>query len=148
MMKSINNRRFSRVGILWAVHLEFYANKYKNFVNNVSLSGLFVEGEFDQIIGDLCIINLKQSALYNKNIIRAVGSVSRVTEDGIALEFLSMRLDSFSFLQTTMLCKAVHPAEVSREFIMHDFLKLDGDVIYFFPHYLDRKEVKELSDIL
>ncbi|MCI5209557.1 MAG: hypothetical protein D3910_12385 [Candidatus Electrothrix sp. ATG2] len=147
-MKNINNRRFSRVGILWAVHLEFHVNEYKSFVNNVSLSGLFIEGDFDQVIGDLCIMNLKQSALYKRNVIRAVGIVSRVTVKGIGLEFLSMKLDSFSFLQSTLLRKAVQPAEVSREFLMNDCFKLDGQMIHFFPHRLSQQELKQWTDIL
>lgn len=80
--------------------------------------------------------------------IRAIGSVSRVTEEGIALEFLAMKLESFSFLQTALLCKAIHPAEVSREFLVNDFLKLDGEMIYFFPHRLNLKELKNWADIL
>ncbi|MCI5211288.1 MAG: PilZ domain-containing protein [Candidatus Electrothrix sp. ATG2] len=147
-MKNINNRRFSRVGILWAVHLEFQVNEYKSFVHNVSLSGLFIEGDFAQANGDLCIINLKQSALYKKNVIRAVASVSRFTENGIALEFLSMKLDSFSFLQTILLRKAVQPAEVSREFLMNDCFKLDGEIIHFFPHRFNQTELKQWSAIL
>ena len=101
-----------------------------------------------QAIGDLCIISLKQSALYKKNVIRAVASVSRVTKNGIGLEFLSMKLDSFSFLQATLLRKAVQPAEVSREFLMNDCFKLDGEMIYFFPHRLDQRELKQWSAIL
>ncbi|MCI5221135.1 MAG: hypothetical protein D3924_00270 [Candidatus Electrothrix sp. AR4] len=137
-MENKNRRRFTRIYFQWAVHLDFGLIEYKRYVANVSLSGFYVDGSFDQSIGDLCIIQLKQSGLYTNVVIRAVGSISRSTDNGIALEFHSMKLDSFFFLQASLLCKAVNPSILGNEFLDNEIFNIDGDIIFFRPYRLER----------
>jgi hypothetical protein len=147
-MEEENRRRFSRVNIQWAVRLSFGAMEYKRFVNNVSLGGLYVEGDFHQMIGDVCIISLKQSGLLSEESVQAVGSITRISEHGVAVEFLSMKLDSFFFLQATLFCKAVDPALLGREFIGNNIFELEDDLILFEPFHLDFQTMKQVQNLL
>ena len=117
-MEERDRRRFSRINLQWAVRLDFGGVEYKRFVSNVSLCGLYVEGEFQQLVGDICIISLKQSGLFAEEVVQAVASIARVAEGGMAIEFLSMKLDSFLFLQTTL-------------FLSNNIFELEKDLIVF-----------------
>ena len=147
VMKAKNRRRFSRVNIQWAVRLDFGAVEYKRFVNNVSLGGLYIEGHFQQLdLGDICTVNLKQSGLFAEEAVQAVGSISRISKKGIAVEFLSMKLDSFFFLQATLLYKAVDPALLGREFIAHNIFEVEGDLVFFEPAHVNAQLVKKVRE--
>ena len=147
-MEEKNRRRFSRVNILWAVRLDFGTVEYKQFVNNVSLGGLYIEGDFQQVIGDVCIINLKQSSLFPEESVHAVGTITRISKHGVAVEFLSMKLDSFFFLQATLFCKAVDPALLGREFISNNIFDLEDDLILFEPFHMDFQTMKQVQNLL
>jgi hypothetical protein len=124
-----NRRRFSRINIQWAVRLDFGLTKYKVFADNVSLSGLYVKGTFNQVIGDTCMINLKESGLSSQVAAQVVGLIARVTDGGIAIEFISMKVDSFFFLQTTLLYKAADPLILVSEFVLNNISEIDKDLI-------------------
>jgi hypothetical protein len=146
-MEYKNKRRFSRVNIRWAARLDFGVTEYKHFVDNVSLSGFHVEGKFQQRTKDLCIIKLTPSGLLRTTeAVRAVGTVSRISETGMAIEFLSMKLDSFFFLETTLLYKAVDPGALGREFIWNNILEYDEDVVYFRPYGIKQLDISQLSN--
>ncbi|MCI5139673.1 MAG: PilZ domain-containing protein, partial [Candidatus Electrothrix sp. AR1] len=147
-MEEKNRRRFSRVNIQWAVRLNFGAMEYKCFVDNVSLGGLYIEGDFQQVLGDVCIISLKQSGLLSEESVHAVGSITRICEDGVAVEFLSMKLDSFFFLQATLFCKAVDPTLLGREFISNNIFELEEDLILFEPFHVDFGTMKQVQRLL
>ena len=147
-MEEKNRRRFSRVNILWAVRLDFGTVEYKQFVNNVSLGGLYIEGDFQQVIGDVCIINLKQSSLFPEESVHAVGTITRISKHGVAVEFLSMKLDSFFFLQATLFCKAVDPALLGREFISNNIFDLEDNLILFEPFHMDFQTMKQVQNLL
>lgn len=142
-MDEQNRRRFSRVNLQWAARLDFGMVEYKRFVNNVSLSGVYVEGEFHQLIGDLCIISLKQSGLFAEEAVQAVGTITRISEYGVAVEFLSMKLDSFFFLQTTLFSKAIDPRLLGREFIKNNIFELEGDLVLFESFQLDIRTLNQ-----
>ncbi|WP_417909471.1 PilZ domain-containing protein [Candidatus Electronema sp. PJ] len=95
-----NRRHFSRVNTQQEVNLDFGAKKYKHSVSNLSLSGMFVQGQSEQKTGDTCEIWLQRSVSEAK--IKAAGRVVRVAEDGMALKFTFMPIDSFLFLQTLL----------------------------------------------
>ncbi len=135
------------MNIQWAARLDFGVIEYKRFVDNVSLSGFHVEGDFKQKTRDLCIIRLTPSGLlHTEEALRAIGTVSRVSETGMAMEFLSMKLDSFFFLETTLLYKAIDPEALGREFIWNNNLDFEGDIVYFSPYDTKGWDIKHLSD--
>lgn len=144
-MEEKNRRRFSRINIQWAIRLDFGAVEYKSFVDNISLGGLYIEGDFQQMaIGDICTVNLKQSGLFAEEAVQAVGSITRVCKQGIAVEFLSMKLDSFFFLQATLFHKAVDPAQLGKEFIVHNIFEVEGDLVFFEPDHVNVELVKKI----
>ncbi len=147
-MEEKNRRRFSRVNIQWAVRLDFGTVEYKHFVDNVSLGGLYIEGDFQQVLGDVCIISLKQSGLFSEESVHAVGTITRISKHGVAVEFLSMKLDSFFFLQATLFCKAVDPALLGREFITNNIFDLEDDLILFEPFHMDFQTMKQVQNLL
>lgn len=131
VMDERDRRRFSRINMQWAVRLDFGLTEYKRFVDNVSLSGLYIEGEFQQLIGDICAISLKQSSLFEDDAVQAVGYIARITDHGMAVEFFSMKLDSFFFLQTALYSKAVNPAMLGKEFLSNNIFELEKDLVVF-----------------
>jgi hypothetical protein len=146
-MEDKNRRRFSRVNIRWAAQLDFGVIEYKRFVDNVSLSGFRINGNFQQKTRDLCMIRLTPSGLlHTAEAVHAVGIVSRISETGMAIEFLSMKLDSFFFLETTLLYKAVDPGALGKEFIWSDILEYDKDIVYFRPYNSKPIDIKQLSN--
>ncbi len=108
-------RRFTRVNFRQEAQLSFERNVYeRQVINNLSLGGLYVEGQFQQHIGDLCTIELRQPGLETVDF-RAKGTVVRIDAQGMAVEFVTMEYESFLFLQTTLLYRADDPVALGTE---------------------------------
>ncbi|XCN74939.1 MAG: hypothetical protein Q3M24_09425 [Candidatus Electrothrix aestuarii] len=131
MENAMDRRRFTRIDILLDVHLDFGTRKYRHFANNLSLSGLYVKGFYEQKAGDACIIELKQANYGQIGTIRALASAVRVDETGMALKFISMKIDSFLLLQTTFSSFAEDPALLGGESLEDiSFTQEDGLIMY------------------
>jgi hypothetical protein len=90
-----------------------------------------VKGFYEQKAGDVCIIDLKQARSRQTGAIRAVCSAVRVNETGMALKFISMRIDSFLFLQTVMTSFADDPGLLGGESLEDiSFAQEDGLIMY------------------
>jgi hypothetical protein len=121
-------RKYTRVDFRRDVHLCFEGKKYThNTVNDLSLGGMYVKGEFDQQQGDTCTVELSNPADNLGIELRARCTVVRVTEEGIALEFTSMGHESFLFLQTTLLYEADDPMLLGTEFVKEIAFELEPD---------------------
>lgn len=107
-------RQFVRVSLERDAHLDFGLRKYRCPVGNLSLSGLYVKGLAEQKPGDSCTINLRRAESDPEEIM-ATGSVVRISDEGMALRFTSMGIDSFLFLQTALLHEAYDPAVLGDE---------------------------------
>lgn len=77
MEHAADRRQFTRVDILLDVCLDFGVRRYRHFANNLSLSGLYVKGFYEQKAGDVCIIEIKQADCGQDSVIRAVCSAVR-----------------------------------------------------------------------
>ncbi|MCI5219498.1 MAG: PilZ domain-containing protein [Candidatus Electrothrix sp. LOE2] len=132
MMKHTADRRqFTRVDILLDVCLDFGVRRYRHFANNLSLSGVYVKGFYEQKAGDVCIIEVKQADCGQDAVIRAVASAVRVDETGMALKFISMKLDSFLLLQTVFSSFAEDPGLLGGESLEDiSFTQEDGLIMY------------------
>lgn len=100
-MKSRDRRHFIRVDMQHDVFLNFDAKSSAHSVGNLSLGGIFVNGHVARKPGDTCLIRLKQPQ--GKAEITAQGMVIRVSEQGAALKFTGMTIDSLLVLQTMLL---------------------------------------------
>ena len=126
-----NRRRFTRIDILLDVFLDFGTRKYRHFANNLSLSGLYVKGFYEQNAGDACIIEVKQANYGQNGTIRALASAVRVDKTGMALKFISMKIDSFLLLQTTFSSFAEDPELLGGESLEDiSFTQEDGLIMY------------------
>ncbi|XOF33046.1 MAG: PilZ domain-containing protein [Candidatus Electrothrix sp. YB6] len=128
-MSTINTRQFTRVEFKRDVHLDFNERQYiEHTVNNLSLGGMYVQGDFDQQAGDICTVELSDPAADTGIVeLRARASVVWADEEGIALRFLSMGHDSFLFLQTALLYEAEDPVELGAEFVRNISFDLEPE---------------------
>ena len=146
-MDNTNRRRFSRFNISWGARLDFGFVEYKGTVEDVSCSGLYVEGCFDQSHGDMCIIELQDPVTKNSTI-TAIGSVCRISGHGIALKFVSMKFDSLFFLQTSLLSKAAYPSMLTKEFsIRKNFFKFTGEFVFFESLKWHQPDIEQLLSL-
>ena len=100
-MKSRDRRHFVRVDMQQEVFLDFDTKSSAHALGNLSLGGIFVNGCVAQQPGDTCLIRLRQPQ--GNAEITAQGKVIRVSEQGVALKFTAMTIDSLLFLQTMLL---------------------------------------------
>ncbi len=127
-MTNKKTRKYTRVDFQRDVHLDFDGKRYThNTVNDLSLGGMYVKGTFDQQKGDTCTVELSKPDDNLGIELRACCTVVRVTDEGIALAFISMGHDSFLFLQTTLLYQADDPMLLGTEFVKEIAFELESD---------------------
>ena len=97
-MKNKNRRRFTRIGAQWEVRLDFSSTEFRCNINNISLSGFYVNGTLKRSVGELCLVELKESTAYDNLVIIGVGSVSRVRPTGAPCPSHSQLTTSVSWL--------------------------------------------------
>lgn len=119
-------RRFTRVNFNHDVELNFSGSTYgPQKICNLSLGGFCVRGQFDQQIGDVCAVELREAAGKPLSF-HAEGKVVWIGGDSMAVEFTAMDHDSFLFLQTALLYQAEDPlllgAEFGRDEVSYDLL--------------------------
>ncbi len=112
-MNVYTKRKFIRVEIVQQARLDFQDNSYDPCrINDLSLTGMFVLGNIKQQTGDECIIRYSQTCTSSHFYFKAKAKIVRIASDGIAIEFVSMPLDSYMLLQTTLLYESVDPLEI------------------------------------
>ena len=116
MTRSYLHRQFSRIPFERYVSLDF-VNDLHEFcqVRDVSLTGISVFGSFQQQPGDTCFITLEQAGLETDSRLKASARIVWKNDYGIGLEFQSMSLESYIFLQTTLLYEAADPLAMGLE---------------------------------
>lgn len=119
-----DNRRFTRVIFSRTAKLILSADTFEEeYVHDLSLGGLFLEGQYDVQPGDQCELELHETGRHSCLILQFKTRVVRVDPHGIALEFLDMPADSYMFLQTMVLYSTDDPYGVSLEFL-EDFSEI------------------------
>ncbi len=115
---SADNRRFTRVIFSRTAKLICRAATYEEGqVHNLSLGGLFLDGQYTVDSGDLCELQLHETGRHSCLILYFQVRVVRVESQGLALEFVDMPTDSYKFLQTMVLYSTDDPLGVSLEFL-------------------------------
>ncbi|CAK8712308.1 PilZ domain-containing protein [Candidatus Electrothrix laxa] len=145
-MENENQRKFSRVNMQQAVHLDFCSKKYHGIIDNISLCGSFVKGAFKQSKGDICKIDLKESALDSEVAVRAIGSIVRGDTSGVAIEFIAMKTYSYNWLETELLTKAADPSVLEDEIFQRSIFEFDDDLVYSSVFNCSKKKLKKLLD--
>ena len=115
-IKFDNRRKFHRINLDGQVSLDFMDDKYDNGqIKNLSLTGMFVSGNFPQQQMEDCLINYSHKTKHNKINLHASAKVVRNNDEGIAFEFISMKLVSYMSLVTTLIHEADDPATILQE---------------------------------
>ena len=103
-MQGQEKRRYVRIPIKRHVQLFFPSEEYDDCqVRNVSLGGMFIEGNFPQETDDECMVSLTQKARSTYIIFQAQAKVVRCDGQGLALEFTSMSFKSLLSLEMILL---------------------------------------------
>jgi hypothetical protein len=98
-------RKFTRIHFDRQVKLDFIDESYYSRVENLSLTGMFIIGNFQKHQGKYCIIDLYKTGTSLMSLdlsLRASAEVVRKNEKGIAIRFISMPFDSCMFLKSTL----------------------------------------------
>ena len=104
------NRKCTRIHFDRLVSLEFTSDSYNYCqIKDLSLTGMFVMGAFQKQVGEYCLIDLVQKGNSTDLSLRASAKVIRKNDEGIAIEFTSMKLDSYMLLQVTLLSAVEDP---------------------------------------
>lgn len=115
-METYTKRRFIRIDVIQQARLDFNGTEYDLCrIRNLSLTGMYIAGDFNQKVGDVCIIRYSQTSTSSHFYFKAKAKIVRIAEDGVAIEFVSMPLDSYMLLQTTLLYEAVDPLAIGLE---------------------------------
>jgi PilZ domain len=111
------NRKFTRIHFDRQVRLIFTSDSYDCCrIKDLSMSGMFVYGAFQEQIGEQCHINLIQRGSSTTLTFQASGKVARKNDKGVAIEFVTMSFDSYMFLQTTLIYEVEDPLSIGHEF--------------------------------
>ncbi|MCI5116619.1 MAG: PilZ domain-containing protein [Candidatus Electrothrix sp. LOE1_4_5] len=125
-----NKRQFTRLHSYLEAEIDFGSRRYyRNPVENISLGGLYIKGDFQHQSGDICTICLNQAEFDTALEVHATCSVIRGSNHGLALEFTSMKLDDFCQLQAILLYESDDPFVLGTEFVNNMNLELEGDLI-------------------
>jgi hypothetical protein len=88
---------------------------------NLSLGGLFIEGDVNIPLGGDCRFELHETGRRSSLILNFCGTVLRKEKDGVGVRFTKMEDDSFMFLQTMVLYSSDDPIGVAEHFL-EDFV--------------------------
>lgn len=125
-----NHRKFSRIHFDRLVKLDISHDRYYSKVKNLSLTGVFITGNFQKYDGKYCLANFYQTEKSTnlKLSLRASAKVVRKNDKGIAIEFVSMSLESYMFLQSTLIDDAEEPLVIRQELPENYPFKITNDL--------------------
>jgi hypothetical protein len=146
-VKKENQRKFSRIKVEGAVHLHFPSKQYQGFLDNLSLCGSYINGAFKQVKGNICKISFKESTGDSKAVAQAIGSIVRVNENGIGIEFIAMKTDSYNWLETELLTKADDPSILEDEIFQRSLFEFEDDLVYSTSFNYNKDKLKKLLEL-
>lgn len=103
-MSEQEKRRFVRIHFERQVQLDFFTEFYDNCkIKDLSFGGIFIHGNFPHKVDDQCYINLTQTSKTTSLKLKALSKVVRQSDEGIALNFISMSFESLLSLEMILL---------------------------------------------
>ena len=124
-MQGQEKRRYVRIPIKRHVQLFFSSEDYDDCkVRNISLGGMFIDGNFPHKADDECTISLTQTAKSTYLIFQAQAKIIRRDDQGIALEFTSMSFKSLLSLEMILLYEPRDDSE-ENEIVLPEDLPFD-----------------------
>lgn len=99
-------RNSSRIQLNRQAKLDFNAKVYaEGLIQDLSLTGMFVHGDFQQTEGDHCVVNLVQEGKHSYLSLESSAQVVRKDDKGVAIAFTSMPVESLMLLQMILHCE-------------------------------------------
>ena len=109
-------RKFSRIDFNRKVNLDFITDWYNEcLIIDLCLTGMFIQGSFRQQEGEYCLITLVHEKKSSDMTIQAICKITRKTDQGIALQFISMTFESYMYLQMLLLYECNEPMDIGLE---------------------------------
>ena len=119
-MADLERRKNTRVIFHTSTDLHFSDKTYeKCTTRNLSVGSIFVVGVKDQQLGRKCDVFLHLTGATSDLCLKMKGEVVRCEEDGIALRFYEIDLDSFYHLKNIVYYNTENPDEFNEEFPGH-----------------------------
>lgn len=112
-----DSREFHRINFNTKVNLHFTKNNYPlHEITNLSLTGMFVTGNILVKKNEQCQIYSFYSEKSETKVFRALAKVVRCNNKGVALNFISMPIESYKILVTILVDNTELPEVVLYEF--------------------------------
>ena len=116
-IKFENRRKFHRINFDGQVNLDFMGDRHDHCqIKNLSLSGMFVTGDFPQQQTENCFINISLKAKSEEIHLQASAKVAWGNIEGVGLQFTSMKFDSYMSLLSTLINNAEQPSIILHQF--------------------------------
>ena len=116
-IKFDNRRKYHRVNFDGKADLDFITASHNYCqVKNLSSTGMFLLGNFQQQNLKYCRIVLFHKEKSRNNCLRASGEFVWGNAEGVGLRFTSMTFENYMLLHTTLINKTEQPAIILREF--------------------------------
>lgn len=117
-MEEVNKRKNVRVRFTTNATLRFADQSFTNLeTSNMSLKGVYVLGVSGIAKGAKCGVSLHLSGATSELMVKMTGEVVRVEEDGVALRFSEIDLDSFFHLRNIVYFNSENPDVVEEELV-------------------------------
>jgi len=111
-----NKRKNTRVPFQVIIGLDFPDRSHAECETaDLSLKGVFVLGVTGHAIGENCLVSLRLVGSTSHLTLKMKGTVVRVAEDGLALHFYEMDLDSFFHLKNILYYNSEDPDVLDEE---------------------------------
>ena len=94
---------------------------------DLSLKGIYLICDPSADVGRVCRIDLRLGDPTNPVHTTAMGVVRRIEDDGLAIEFVELDLDTYRLLREVVRYNTKDPAEAEQEFESHIGLKTRPD---------------------
>jgi len=105
-----DKRRYARFAFERSVKLfsgDYTSQQYS--AKNLSLGGMFLEGQGDLTVGQDCRIELHETGRRSSLIYKICGKIVHAAADGLGVEFVTMEEHSLMYVQTMFLYSADDP---------------------------------------
>ena len=111
-----NKRKNSRVPFQVIISLDFPDQSHAECETaDLSLRGVSVLGVTGHTLGENCVVSLQLMGSTSQLILKMKGKVVRVEENGLALHFYEMDLDSFFHLKNILYYNSEDPDALDEE---------------------------------
>ncbi|MBU1404609.1 MAG: PilZ domain-containing protein [Proteobacteria bacterium] len=111
-----NKRKNTRVPFQVVIGLDFPDQSHAECETaDLSLKGVFVLGVTGHKLGENCLVSLRLLGSTSHLTLKMKGTVVRVEEDGLALHFYEMDLDSFFHLKNILYYNSEDPDVLDEE---------------------------------